>query len=281
MWKKTNMKKPMQQQGFTLIELMISIVLGLLVTAAALAIFLSAQRSLNMQTGMSELQQNSIFGLSQLARDLRHINLDMNNNKNMKIDTANSGIVFSTENSSNTTQITKLNTTSTNMTINSDELVIQYIPHGTNMVNCEGTQMTQAVVNVQHYYLEESASGSGRYNLICDAGYSGTGGTVLGANKQVILQDVEAFKVRFGIKNGDKFQYINRFPQGGEIVMSVEVGVIARSSNTVASADVIDNDKEYTIAGTTMKLKDAAKNKGSYLREPFSQVVAIRNGQGE
>ena len=66
----------LNQKGFTLIELMIAITLGLLISAAALMIFLSSQRSLAIQGGMGEIQQNSIFGLTALTYDLRHANLD-------------------------------------------------------------------------------------------------------------------------------------------------------------------------------------------------------------
>jgi type IV pilus assembly protein PilW len=47
-------------------ELMIALALGLLIVAAGLAVFLSSQRSLGLQSGMSELQQNANFGLSLL-----------------------------------------------------------------------------------------------------------------------------------------------------------------------------------------------------------------------
>lgn len=46
----------LNQKGFTLIELMIAITLGLLISAAALMIFLSSQRSLAIQGGMGEIQ---------------------------------------------------------------------------------------------------------------------------------------------------------------------------------------------------------------------------------
>lgn len=62
--------------GFTLMELMIALALGLLIVAAGLAVFLSSQRSFNLQSGMGELQQNANFGLSLVAHDLRHTNLN-------------------------------------------------------------------------------------------------------------------------------------------------------------------------------------------------------------
>lgn len=69
------------QQGFTLLELMISLAIGLLVVSAATAIFLSAQRSLGFQLGMGDVQQNSNFGLAMLTHDLRHANLNTPSNQ--------------------------------------------------------------------------------------------------------------------------------------------------------------------------------------------------------
>ena len=43
------------QTGFTLLELMIAIALGLLVVAASLMVFLTGQRSLGMQVGLCVL----------------------------------------------------------------------------------------------------------------------------------------------------------------------------------------------------------------------------------
>lgn len=63
------------QQGITLVELMISIVLGLLITAAAVQLFITGQISLNMQRGMADIQDNGNFGLNYIASDIRRANL--------------------------------------------------------------------------------------------------------------------------------------------------------------------------------------------------------------
>ncbi|EXS61342.1 prepilin-type N-terminal cleavage/methylation domain protein, partial [Acinetobacter baumannii 1406589] len=60
------------QQAFTLIELMVALALGLLIVAAGLAVFLSSQRSMGLQSSLEGLQQNANFGLSSLTHDLRH-----------------------------------------------------------------------------------------------------------------------------------------------------------------------------------------------------------------
>ncbi|QJQ96984.1 MULTISPECIES: PilW family protein [Halomonadaceae] len=59
------------QRGVTLVELMISLVLGLLVTAAVYQVFLSNQQSYRMQRSLAHIQENGRFALDMLARDIR------------------------------------------------------------------------------------------------------------------------------------------------------------------------------------------------------------------
>ena len=64
------------QKGFTLIELMISLTLGLIISAAAILLFLTGQKSLSMQQGSSDIQDNANFGLNYITKDLRLMNLN-------------------------------------------------------------------------------------------------------------------------------------------------------------------------------------------------------------
>lgn len=64
------------QSGFTLIELMLALALGLIITAAAIAILLTGQKSYSLQQGMTDLQDNANFGLNYIARDIRLSNLN-------------------------------------------------------------------------------------------------------------------------------------------------------------------------------------------------------------
>lgn len=64
------------QKGFTLIELMVSLALGLIISAAVILLFFTGQKSLSMQQGTSDLQDNTNFGLNYLTKDLRLINLN-------------------------------------------------------------------------------------------------------------------------------------------------------------------------------------------------------------
>jgi type IV pilus assembly protein PilW len=56
------------QEGFTLVELMIALALGLIVVAAATLLFLTGLRSSSMQQGVSDLQDNANFGLNYITQ---------------------------------------------------------------------------------------------------------------------------------------------------------------------------------------------------------------------
>ena len=61
-------------KGFTLVELMISLVLGLLISAAALQIFYTSSVNSRRQEASSQIQDNAIFGFSQIQQHLRRTN---------------------------------------------------------------------------------------------------------------------------------------------------------------------------------------------------------------
>ncbi|MGV8943463.1 prepilin-type N-terminal cleavage/methylation domain-containing protein [Thermomonas sp.] len=65
------MNRLRMQSGFTLIELMIAMVLGLLVVAAAGAIFLSSQRVYGMTETSGRIQENQRASYELMARDIR------------------------------------------------------------------------------------------------------------------------------------------------------------------------------------------------------------------
>ena len=58
-------------QGFGLIELMISLVLGLIVVAAVSSVFLANKKVYGVNTALGEVQDGSRFGFEMLARDIR------------------------------------------------------------------------------------------------------------------------------------------------------------------------------------------------------------------
>jgi len=60
-----------QQQGLTLIELMIAIVLGLLITAAVIQLFVNNKQTYRITESQMQLQNNARFALNALSKDIR------------------------------------------------------------------------------------------------------------------------------------------------------------------------------------------------------------------
>ncbi len=70
-------------KGFTLVELMISIVLGAIITAGLISVFLSNQQSYRTNQGLSEVQEGTRTAFELMARDIRTAGLTgcVNNNR--------------------------------------------------------------------------------------------------------------------------------------------------------------------------------------------------------
>jgi type IV pilus assembly protein PilW len=65
-----------RQKGFTLVELLVAITLGLIITATGLLLFLTGQRTYSMQQGTADIQDNANFGLNFITQSVRLANLN-------------------------------------------------------------------------------------------------------------------------------------------------------------------------------------------------------------
>lgn len=63
-----------KEQGFTLIELIVALALGLILVAAATQLFIGGLLSSRLQKANAEIQDSGIFGLEYMARDIRLLN---------------------------------------------------------------------------------------------------------------------------------------------------------------------------------------------------------------
>jgi prepilin-type N-terminal cleavage/methylation domain-containing protein len=60
-----------KQRGFSLVELMVALLLGTLITAAAVQMFITNQRSFRLQQTMSEVQETGRFAAELISKELR------------------------------------------------------------------------------------------------------------------------------------------------------------------------------------------------------------------
>lgn len=222
---KENMKQGLSgvsvQRGFTLVELMIAITLGLIVVTVALQLFLNSQRTSALQQGASNLQNASLFGLESILRDVRLTNLSASQ-PFMDNTTPQGGLVLTASNLS-----TKKNPDGTSgFTMaaglvsaseigesnlagkQSDQLVIQYRNTAGNQFDCEGNALKFGDYVVQRYFLREDggdndaepnkplalACKAATYQNEAQASLAGMDG-----DGQVLISRVDHFSVLLGV----------------------------------------------------------------------------------
>lgn len=224
------------QAGFTLIELMISLVLGLIVSAAVIQVYLINVKTSSIQASASELQDASVFGLQQLERKVRLANLG---NPKTQIDgtTVNGGIVLTGANIGvpatptpypNTGYLTRragdTSAGSNGWTgisnikdVPSDQLTIQYTNiTGSPIRDCEGAEAAVNDIIIERYFLRQvtgdtSAGAIKNLVLACDAGRINKAGGIdntmaatdprqFGQAGQELIVNADQFKVLLGVQ---------------------------------------------------------------------------------
>ena len=298
-----------KQAGFTLIELMISIGLGLIIVASALMLFLSGQRNVAMQKSAADLQDDQNFGLNYIAKNIRNANL---NSPSASLNNASqfSGIVFSRANlsssltglptdfnakfitaniSTHTSNMrSKINTTYTDAV--NDQLVIQYRPTQAGGYDCEGNLINSSYV-VERYFVRTDANGGGtaaeRSALACAASQYESSDTDLEAvatdgiygSGQIIMKRVDLFRVRF-LVDGKRYMTVAEYNTSvaKPRILAVQLGIIARAPDGSGERS-ISTTQEFSLLGQTFTQKTTFPNR--YLRTPIMQTVALRNALGD
>lgn len=227
--------------GFTLVELMVALTLGLLISAAAIQLFLGGLMTSRMQEANAELQNSGVFGLDYVARDLRLANYINTDSPNLNEQTPWGGIVLTAR----TATVTDANlpvpaaapfissgllshsvgageaVSSTlnewrglsNVSVASDQLTIQFVAPNA-MVNCEGQNVQSGDYVIQRYFIRRAnatATTGTDYGLACDANEptAATAAPVaepttisgFGGAGELIMPRVDHFTVQLGTKN--------------------------------------------------------------------------------
>lgn len=192
--------------GFTLVELMISIVLGLLLVAAAVQLFTGGMVMARLQQGSAQTQDNGLFGLDYVVQHVRLTNFDNVTNPVLTDNTLWGGLVFTAKSAASTASSLEnlpanlTNASSyippgllshsvaaneavstvvnewqglSNVAQKSDQLTIQFVAPGA-MTNCEGAAVQANDLVIERYFLRSNGAATGAANvanlaLACDA----------------------------------------------------------------------------------------------------------------
>ena len=293
--------KRTHSSGFTLIELMISLVLGLLISAAVLQVYIINVRTSTVQQSASEVQDSAIFSLQAIEEHIRLANLG-NPISNIKDTTNHGGIVLTTANlgTSNATEAKYLTASAdstglSNITgVESDQLTIQYKNvTSSSLFDCEGVEITSGSSDwvIERYFVRKATGGANTdLALACDAGrVNETGATVtdFGDAGEVIIPAVDQFKVLLGtLADVSTLSYL---PASTYLeltdkpsITTVKFGVIVRSDTPLiedpeSSLPAADKGK-FTILGVEQKLKTDSVSKVRY-RRSYESTIVLRSAR--
>ena len=299
---------PSSTSGFTLIELMISLVLGLLISAAVIQVYIISTRTATVQQGASEVQDSTIFALQSLEDQIRIANLG-NQVTNINDTTKNGGIVLTGTNLGNSdytdtgyltvsagqtgTKGTNGWTGVSNTNIASDQLTIQYRNITPNsLFDCEGKEVTAGSSDwvIERYFVrpitgKTEITGSQNLVLACDSGRLSSAGAVtdLGDNGEVMIPAIDQFKVLVGtLADVNNLTYLpsniyldvdKPLDDDKPAITTIKLGVIVRSSTPlISSVDKTD----FNVFGTEQTLKTETTK---YYRRSYESTNLLRNAR--
>lgn len=255
-------------EGFSLVELMVSLLLGAVVILAATRLFLTNQQAFSLQQSQAEAQESGRFAVDYILDDARHSGTRMSPNDDP-------AFVFPAAQSLPWSALENDATTAGRQGMGgggTDRLVISYYdPDSATPVDCEGnavsTTSTTPRLVVNNYYVDGYSDAAGG-TLRCD----GNGDTdTTGAE---IVSGVDSFQVLYGTAaSGNKpVRYVTGNNIGGNHVLAIRVALLMRSSSRV--------EKLPTATGFQVldKLIPAAQVlNDQHLRRLFIGTTFIRN----
>lgn len=292
------------ESGFTLIELMISLVLGLLISAAVIQVYIINTRTITVQQSASEVQDSTIFAMQTLEEHVRLANLG-NAVTNINSLTKNGGVVLTGNNIGDasyastgylTVSAGQTGTVGTNGWTGlsntdkaSDQLTIQYKnTTGQSLYDCEGTEITASSINwvIERYFVRETNANPTavikELGLACDAGRITAAGVVsgFGDNGEIVIPAIDQFKVLLGsMTDISKITYM---PSKTYLTLTdkpdittIKLGVVIRSSTPLLSST---DKSSFVLLDETHTLKTDATRK-KYYRRAYESTALLRNAR--
>ena len=305
------------QRGFTLIELMISLVLGLLISAAIIQVFITSQRVDRVQSAGSEIQDSAVFGIQSIEQQLRLANLG-NDGVPLNDKTVMGGVVL-TASATNADAVNVVTSTQleegyltrrhdmdsaggihkwdgslSNTGEKSDQLTFQYTnTTGQILYDCEGEKIELNERVITRYFLTEDSVKTNKdrknLNLNCDAGRIASNGVLTNFMEagQTIVKNVDQFNIRLGVKhsvvNSGVVSYsYTEMSVKDYMNLTTEKPYITNIKVALLTRSTSnspdDSASAFSILGTTQTLKSET-NAPKYLRRVYETNTLLRNAR--
>lgn len=238
--------------GFTLLELLIALVLGLIVMSILIWLYLSNTQAALFQTGVLRVQENGRFAIDMISRSARMIGYD----DPTTATTLTSPVVSGTDGSGSTLL------TVSNLKPFADTLVVRY-EGGTDIRDCRGTEVA-AENEVTNFYAVTTDN-----NLVC---------ATANGNELTLAEGVEDVQILYGEDvSGDGIA--NRYVSAASVtswnnIVTVQVALLV---NSVATALPALFDSDGNPDGVCIGCTLFATVNDQLIRGEFITTINIRN----
>ncbi|KEQ15019.1 PilW family protein [Endozoicomonas numazuensis] len=213
-----------RQQGLSLIELMLALVIGLLISSTFLQLMLNSSRSTYFHEDLALAQENGRHTMYLLSRAMRQAGYS---------NAVNSLVPpFFTGGCGSASQCTF-----DGGGTDSDQVAVQFLPQ--NGEDCAGNSVPAGELTADVYYVAPDPSNDNIESLFC-RGYNPANSTARGAARAVII-GIERLQVVYGVTNNDTGN-VHQYLAANDVtdwqdVRSVRVGVLVNSGQQVRSFD--------------------------------------------
>jgi len=259
-----------KQAGLSLIELMIALTLGLILTLGVIEIFLSSKRSYTVVTAQSETQENGRVVKHFLGRGLRHAGFW--SDPTVPRFFPAQGVfqadqIFSATNN---------DSTDASVVDGTDTVTVRFNGAADQLLRgCTGMAPDASQVIVDRYYLRPAGGNTNVPSLMCQSQLLDFDGNVVSTDTQQLILGIEDFQVELGIGSADR---IVRYVAPDAVtdwldVRSVRYALIATSNNDTAGQA---NNTTYNLV-TGESYTAPGDNR---IRQVHRETVFLRNFRG-
>ena len=238
-----------KQTGFSLVELMIALALGLIISLAAVQMLITNQRTFAVQQAISEIYEDAYMAIRYMNSDIRQAG------RGSAIAGTVVPVIFKATNPGDPVSVTGVN----------DQLVITY----NGKQDCEGVGDETDKTIINHYFIVNQ-------ELRCRGNQSTS------ANGVVLLTQVERFKVLYGLdteRETPPQMSVTRFVHAGDletelnngaVIVALRYGFLLSSESN--SFPLNANNEDYYVLDDKVTL---APNRR--ITRSFTSTVQLRN----
>jgi len=275
----------MKRNGFSLIELMITLALGTLVVLGVVSLFISNLKTHNLQKNLRDIQQQSLVGLENIVHDLRKTGYQVTSHPQQL------GVVLEAEGNmpascNGCTGPEGEEPRSDRVTIAFDVEVDTAIEEDTDADtaprDCEGNQITSTKRLVQTYWLDDEKA------LRCASSE--------GSNPEkgvVLIKGVRSFQALYGVdgkpRNGiaEVTQYLNAAQLNAEAAenwqtTAIRIGYLVEVETEEGQTVQDDSSHTYYLLDEEVEVDgEASVGAKEKVRRQFIRTIPLRNFNGD